>query len=78
MTAKRCHGPFHGLHEITGAQMDIDVCRLKDTMTGNSSNLVNVQSHARKVGQTKVPDRMGRQLRQFAAISDAFNYLVQV
>lgn len=61
MTVECRHAFFHSLHEIAGAQVDIDVCRLKDTMAGNCSDLMDVESHTRKVGQTEMPDSVGRQ-----------------
>jgi len=59
---------FYGLHKITGTQVDIDVCRLKDAMAGNSGNLMDVESHTRKIGQAKMSDCMGCQFRQIASV----------
>lgn len=61
ITAACRHALFHGLHQIAGTQMDIDVGRLKDTMAGNGGNLMDVESNARKIGQTEVPECMGCQ-----------------
>jgi transposase len=36
------------------SDVDADMCGLKDAMAGNGGNLIHVESHTRKVGQTKV------------------------
>ena len=63
MSAKCRHALFDSLHKITRTQVDIDVCRLQDSMTGNRCNLVDVEPDTRKICQAEMSHGMGRQPR---------------